>query len=243
MSVFNIRPAVLTDSTREFVVPPTILSDYKNYLYSDKPHTVYDFQILKNWYDKFKDIERVYIRAEYTPINWKSKVGNSDLNKNFRTDYDVKINKGDLCIREDGLIVMLNWQIQEEPNAQATQAIECNHMVTIKRSYDAVADKRGYKLFDAHDEIIVDSMPCIMSEYAGRPDFSAAQNTPGISADMLMICQLQFNEYTNSVRIGDTFEYDSFTYRIVNRVSVEVDISKTYGVIRFEARRVAGEDV
>ena len=242
MSVFNIRPAVLTDSTREFVVPPTMLSDYKNYLHSDIPNAVYDFRVLRSWYDQFTDKEPIIIRAEHFPINWKSKVGNSDANKNFYTDYDVKIQKGDICIREDGLIVMLNWSIQQYINAQTTQAIECNHRITIKRNYDAVADKRGFRLYDAHCETIVDDLPCVMSEYAGRPDFAAAQNAPGISADMLMVCHFQFNEHTKNVQIGDTFEYCNFTYRVINLNYTEVDINHTFGVITVNARRVAGED-
>lgn len=88
------------------------------------------------------------LRAEHFPINWKSKMGNSDANKNFYTDYDVTIRKGDMCIREDGLIVMLNWSIQHYINAQTTQAIECNHRITIKRHIRAAADKRGYKTND-----------------------------------------------------------------------------------------------
>lgn len=40
MSVFKITPTKLTDSTRQFPVPETILSDYKNYLHSDIPNAV-----------------------------------------------------------------------------------------------------------------------------------------------------------------------------------------------------------
>ena len=49
MSVFNIPPAVLTESTRQFAVPPTIISDYKNYLHTDIPNAVYDFRLLRSW--------------------------------------------------------------------------------------------------------------------------------------------------------------------------------------------------
>lgn len=182
------------------------------------------------------------LRAEHFPINWKSKMGNSDANKNFYTDYDVEIQKGDMCIREDGLIVMLNWSIQHYINAQTTQAIECNHIVTIKRHVDATADRRGIKTEDAHDEVIVNELPCVMSEYAGRPDFAAAQNTPGIHADMLTVVNLQWNEYTKEIRVGDTFEWANSTYRVINLNYAEVDINRTFGVITLNARRVAGED-
>lgn len=242
MSVFNIPPAKLTDSTRQFAIPETIQSDYRNYLHSDIPNAVYDFRLLRSWYDQFTEEEPVMLRAEHFPINWKSKMGNSDANKNFYTDYDVKIQKGDMCIREDGLIVMLNWSIQHYINAQTTQAIECNHRITIKRHINALADNRGFKINDAYDKIIVDDLPCVMSEYAGRPDYAAAQNTPGINADMLTVVNLQWNDFTKEVRIDDTFEWCNSTYRIINLNYSEVDIDRTFGVVTLGARRIAGEN-
>lgn len=242
MSVFNIPPARLTDSQRQFVIPETIQSDYRNYLHTDIPNAVYDFRLLRSWYDQFTEEEPVMLRAEHFPINWKSKMGNSDANKNFYTDYDVKIQKGDMCIREDGLIVMLNWSIQQYINAQTTQAIECNHRITIKRHINAYADSRGFKVSDAYDKVIVDDLPCVMSEYAGRPDFAAAQNTPGINADMLTVVNLQWNDYTKEIRIDDTFEWCNSTYRVINLNYSEVDINHTFGVITLNARRIAGEN-
>ena len=242
MSVFNIPPAVLTDSTKQFKIPETIISDYKNYLHSDVPNTVFDFRLLRNWYDQFTDEKKIYIRAEHFPINWKSKVGNSDANKNFYTDYDVEIQKGDICIREDGLIVMLNWSTQHYINAQTTQAIECNNFITVVRHVDAKADNRGFKIEDAHDEVIVDALPCVMSEYAGRPDYTVAQNSPGIHADMLTVASMQFNDRTANIRIGDEFEWGIFKYRVINLNYAEVDINRTHGVLVLNAKRVAGED-
>lgn len=242
MSVFNIPPVKLTDSTRQFAIPETIQSDYRNYLHSDIPNAVYDFRLLRNWYDQFTEEEPVMLRAEHFPINWKSKMGNSDANKNFYTDYDVKIQKGDMCIREDGLIVMLNWSIQQYINAQTTQAIECNHRITIKRHINALADNRGFKINDAYDKIIVDDLPCVMSEYAGRPDYAAAQNTPGINADMLTVVNLQWNDFTKEIRIDDTFEWCNSMYRVINLNYSEVDIDRTFGVVTLGARRIAGEN-
>ena len=241
MSVFEIPKANLTPSTRNFAIPPTILSDYENYLYTDVPHAVFDFTILRSWNDQFKeDYAPTVIRAEYFPINWKSKVGNSDANKNFYTDFNTTILKGDMAVREDGLIVMLNWTIQQYINAQTTQAIECNHYITIKRHVDAKADDRGYLVEAAHDDIIVNHLPCVMSEYAGRPDFSLGQDMPGIHADMLTTISMQWNEETKNVQIGDTFEWSKFTYRVINISHAEVNIDKTHGIITMNARRIAG---
>lgn len=241
MSVFNVPPAVLTDSSRRFPIPRTILSDYTNYLHTDVPNVVYDFRILHSWYDQFEEKEPVYLRAEHFPINWKSKVGNSDANKNFYTDYSFPIKKGDMVIREDGLIAMLNWSTQQYINAQTTQAIECNHYITITRDVDAVADNLGFVVSPAHTEEIVDNLPCVMSEYAGRPDYTVAQNTAGINADMLTNVSLQWNEKTQNIRIDDKFIYMNHVYRIINMSYAEVDINRTHGVIVLNARRIAGE--
>lgn len=242
MSVFDIPEVVLTDSTRHFDIPPTILSDYRNQLHSDVPNTVFDFRLLRNWYDQFENKEEIMIRAEHFPINWKSKVGNSDANKNFYTDYDVEIKKGDIVIREDGLILMLNWSTQQYINAQTTQAIECNNYITVTRHVDAKADKRGFKYEDAFDEIIVDKLPCVMSEYAGRPDYQVSQNTPGVHADMLTIASMQYNDRTSKIKIGDEFDWGTFRYRVINLNLAEVNINRTHGVLVLNAKRVAGEE-
>lgn len=49
MSVFKIPKVKLTNSERSFLIPPTIMSDYTNYLHTDVPNVVYDFRILNSW--------------------------------------------------------------------------------------------------------------------------------------------------------------------------------------------------
>lgn len=119
-------------------------------------------------------------------IEWKSKVGNSDANSNFKTGYGVPIRKGDIVIREDGSIYMLNWSVQRHPNNQSTQAVDCNARLEFTRHVDERVDDRGYLLEEAHEEIIAPELPCVFSEYTGRPDYAASYNTPGIAADHLL---------------------------------------------------------
>jgi len=59
MSIFNIPSATLTSSTKQFVVPPTIQSDWHNYLMTDIPNVVYDFRLLHDWYDQYKTEEPI----------------------------------------------------------------------------------------------------------------------------------------------------------------------------------------
>lgn len=211
---------------------------------TEVPNAVYDFTLYKDWYDKNNPkFEPPMFRAEFFPINWKSKVGNSDLNYNFYTDTHQDVHKGDIVVCEDGTIHMLNWEIQQYINAKTTQAIACNHMLEVYREIEAKADSRGYKVTDAHRETIAPSIPCVMSEYAGRPDFQVAQNSPGIHADMLTIADVQYNENTDRIRIDDQFEWGYFTYRVIGIDQSQLNIDRTMGILRLYARRVAGEDL
>lgn len=83
---------------------------------------------MRDWYQRGTEgYEAIQIRAMLFSIEWKSKVGNSDSNSNFKTGYEMPIRKGDIVIRlEDQHVYMLNWTVQRHPNNQATQAIDCN---------------------------------------------------------------------------------------------------------------------
>lgn len=255
MSVFTIKPSPLTESTREFLIPPTIISDYENYLMTEVPNAVFDFRRLRSWYDlNNNELEPYMLRAEYFPINWKSKVGNSDMNYNFYCSTKMDVQKGDLVIREDGKYFMLNWNIQQYINAKTTQAIECNHVLNIIRHMPAKADKRGYIVTEAHDEVIVEPIPCVMSEYAGRPDYMIAQNAPGIHADMLSICDVQYNEQTANIIENDLFVYGKYTYRVIHIDQTQIEVNginietgefdgTPFGIFRLYLRKVAGEDI
>ena len=182
------------------------------------------------------------IRATYFPIAWKSKIGNSDANSNFKTGYGWEIRKGDIAVREDGTIYMLNWQVQRNPNNQSTQAIACNARLSFARHMDEVLDDRGYLISGATEKSIAPDMPCVYAEYTGRPDYAANYNTPGISADHLLTVQLQLNAKTDEIRLGDTFELMHSKYRVVNRVDSEIEIEHRHGIINLMARRIAGEE-
>lgn len=207
------------------------------------PNANYTFELVRDWYARgAAGYEPEFIRSMYFPINWKSKLGNSDANSNFRTHLRVDIRKGDMVVREDGEIYMLNWQVQRHPNNQSTQAVVCNAFLEFFRDVDEVLDERGYLLEQAHRLSVAPTIPCVYSEYAGRPDYAPAFNTPGIVADHLLTCQTQWNERTKEIRINDQFELMRSTYRIVHMIHHEVDIDGQYGIINITARKVAGEE-
>lgn len=154
----------------------------------------------------------------------------------------MNIRKGDLLIREDGVIYLLNWAVQRHLNNQSTQAVDCNAFVAFYREVDEKLDQRGYVLEPARQEMIAPTIPCLYAEYAGRPDYAASFNTPGILADHLLTCQVQYNDLTKNLRINDKFELMHSAYHIVHLMHNEVDIDGTYGIINIVARKTAGEE-
>ena len=161
---------------------------------------------------------------------------NSDMLTNFKTTHEIPIYKGDMVIREDGTIFQLNWNVQFHPNNQSTQSAECNTHIEITRDTDACLDENAFLVKEAGRKIIVPSIPCVHSLYAGRPDYSAAQGQPGINADHLLTVQIQWNETTKNIRVNDQF----VTYRVVDVSIAQVNINRTHGIIDLNAKRVAG---
>ncbi|MBQ9632166.1 MAG: hypothetical protein IJV04_04525 [Lachnospiraceae bacterium] len=154
----------------------------------------------------------------------------------------MRIKKGDIVIREDGRIFMLNWTVQDMPNNQSTQAIVCNAMLSFTRHVDETVDDRGFLVEEAHEETVVPPIPCVFAEYAGRPDYASSYNAPGISADHLLTVQVQWNDRTKLLRTSDEFQLLNSKYRVVDIVGTELDISQQHGILNLMARKVAGED-
>ena len=234
-------PAIKKTSLRDFRPPPTIEDDFRRLLEHEVPHTNYTFELVRDWYEINKEgYEPIYLRAQQTPIDWKSKIGNSDMSTNFKVTHDIPIRKGDMAIREDGTIFLMTWNVTNHPNNQATQVSECNATTEFRRHFDDIVDAEGYLLEEGGEKVIVPTIPVIHVEYAGRPDFSSASGQPGIHADHLITVSLQYNSTTKKIDLDDKFVLGEFTYRVINISIAEVNIDKEYGVLTLNAKRVAG---
>lgn len=238
---FALVPAPRAGSSKNFCPPATIESDFERLLMHDVPNVNYTFDLIHDWYDHIEEHEEHnYIRAQQTPIDWKSKIGNSDMSTNFKVSHKTAIYKGDMVIREDGLVYLLNWMIQSHPNNQATQSILCNARLTFTRLLPEEVDENGYLLSDNTQVVIAGELPCTHSEYAGRPDFALSQGAAGIAPDHLITVSVQWNKQTRNIRVGDNFTLGDYTYRVINVSMAEVDIDEKHGVLLLNARRVAG---
>lgn len=244
---FDIVRTQYTDSRTSFYVPPTSKSDYRNMLYTQMDFFTGTYTLLRDWYAQFdEDYEPYQFRGTLYPIDWKSKIGNSDMSDNFKTghgDEFPELHKGDMLVSEDGDIRMLNWQVTNHINNQASQALRCNARLTIERWVGDEVDQYANLVEAAHWEVIVNELPCGLTPYQGRPDYSKAQNSPGVVADSLYSGQVQLNRQTRKLRINDEFSYCGARYRIVNIDWSETNINQTFGIININLRRVAGESM
>lgn len=242
-AISTIPPRV-EKSIKDFRPPPTIEDDFRRLLQHDVPYVNFTFELVRDWYAQNDDgYEPIYLRGQQTPIDWKSKIGNSDMATNFKVTHDIPIHKGDMVIREDGRVFLLNWNVTNHANNQATQSVECNSTVEFSRWFDDEVDDRGYQIAKGGRRVIVPIIPVSHQEYAGRPDYSSASGQPGMVPDHLISVYLQWNNITKNIQLDDEFIIGTFTYRVINISIAEVNVDKDYGVQTLNAKRVAGGGV
>lgn len=112
-------------------------ADFDAFLMTDVPHVNWWFTRYHDWTDQQVTSQ---IRGEIFPINWKSKYSGSDTASNFRVSQKTEIQKGDILIREDGEILMLIWNVEDQVNNKKSQVQVCNLMATFTRFQKAVVD-------------------------------------------------------------------------------------------------------
>lgn len=117
----------------------------------DTPGFTFTATLVRDW-EKYNVPElNPQLRCVLFPINWKSNFAAADEGVNFRTDHSHKIKKGDMIVREDGEIYILNWAVHNQVNNQPSQAKRCNLLITIKRRAEEEVDEEGYAISPAEE--------------------------------------------------------------------------------------------
>lgn len=228
-------------SGRTFYVPPTLESDFDNFLNHDIPNVVMDFNLYHNWYDQLEeDYEEKIIRGEIYPNSTKSRYENMDNQLNFRASMSSGIVSGDIIKDKNGKIYLLDWEIEPEPNNASTRALVCNSMLTFSRYTEEQTDERGFVEVEEGYQTIARAIPCNIYRYDGRPEFSSYAGTAGVIPNALTISYVQYNPETDKIRIDDTFEYFNDTYVIIDIDYVGVNMNKTNGVVKIVSKKKAG---
>lgn len=249
-------PYVPQGTSKRFRVPRTLPADFDRFLEQDIPNTVMDFELLHDWYDKFKeDYTPNYIRGELYPDSTKSRYENTDNNMNIRCSLKSGIRKGDILIEPNKTIYILDWAVHKESNNAPSRALRCNLYLTVYQWEGAEVDDDGFVTDDqgfvisgekydrgnGNEKVeIVHKIPANAYRYDGRPEFVAVSGTPGTIAGVLTLLTVQYNEQTKNIKIGHFFDWNNDTYEIVDVNAVGLDIMGNYGTLKLQAKRAAG---
>ena len=169
-------PYIPTGTNRRFHVPRTLAADFDKFLDRDIPNTNMDFEIVKNWYDKDEPgYEPEYIRGEMYPDATKSRYENTDSDMNIRCSVSSGIRKGDMLIRPNGEIYILDWYVELQSNNAPSRALRCNMYLKIEETLQEDIDEEGFVRYNGKPtkKIIVPPIPVNAYRYDGRPEYSA----------------------------------------------------------------------
>ena len=248
------KPYVPQGTNKRFRVPRTLAADFDAFLENDIPNQVMDFELLHDWYDKFKEnYTPRFIRGELYPDSTKSRYENTDNNMNIRCSLKSGIRKGDMVVEPEHKIYILDWNGHKESNNIPSRALECNMLLTVKRYQEAEVDDLGYVIGGGYNVSgegsypeqgewtkIVNKLPCNAYRYDGRPEYVSVSGAPGTIANALTLITAQFNKQTADIHISDVFEWGNEEYEIVDISYVGIDILKTHGTLKLQAKKKAG---
>lgn len=228
-------------TNKRFYIPPTLASDFTEFLDNDIPNTVMDFIVYHDWYDQYKDgyVDKV-VRGELYPDTSKSRYTNTDNVMNIRCGIDSGILKGDIVKDENGVLYVLDWEVHLQSNNAPSRALRCNMSLTVERWRHEKVDEEGYLVEEEGWDTIVDRLPANAYRYDGRPEYSAIAATPGITPNALTLMTVQYNDKTKNIRIGDRFMWGNEYYEIVDVNRIGVSLDETFGCITLQAKKAAG---
>lgn len=201
------------------------------------------FETLHDWYAQFdSQYKKVFWNGEIYANPSKSRYSNEDNHLEIRFARYADVRKGDYIIDEDRVIYLLDWVIGPESNNKPSRCLRCNAKITFKKYVEEEVSWEGKVIKPQHWDEFVKDIPCNAYRYEGRPQFSAINGTPGISANALTVLSIQYNEKTKNIQIGDVFTWGTQEYIVIDVNLNGMDISGKYGMLTIQARMSPGGD-
>lgn len=237
------KPYVPAGTKTRFYRPPTLASDFTEFLDGDLPNMVMDFTLLTDWYDQFKQsYEPHIIRGELYADSSKSRYSNTDNNMNIRCDVNSGIKKGDMLIASNnGEVFVLDWEVALQHNNAPQRALRCNFNLTAQRYVQEVTDELGYLISEEGMATIVDNLPANAYFYDGRnASYFAANSNPGISPEVNALITVQYNEQTKELKVGDEFTWGNDEYIITDISFVGINRAGTSGTLALQSLQKPG---
>lgn len=237
------KPYVPAGTKTRFFRPPTLASDFTEFLDGDIPNTVMDFTLLTDWYEQFKEgYEPYIIRGELYADTAKSRYSNTDNNMNIRCDVNSGIKKGDMLIASNnGEVFVLDWEVALQSNNAPSRALRCNFNMTAERYTAERTDDLGYVIEEEGYKTIVDALPANAYFYDGRnASYYAANSNPGVTPEVNALVTVQYNEQTKMLKVGDEFTWGNDRYIITDISFVGVNRAGTSGTLALQSLQKPG---
>lgn len=237
------KPYNPTGTKARFYRPPTLASDFTEFLDGDLPNMVMDFTMLKNWYDQFEeDYEPSIIRGEFYQAAAKSRYSNTDNEVDLRCDVTSGVQKGDMLIASNNNdIYIVDWEVTLQTNNAPTRGLRCNFTLNAERYTKEIVDAKGYLVQEEGWTTIVDQLPVNGYFYDGRaPSYYAANGNPGVTPEVNALITTQFNPKTKQLKVNDEFTWGNDRYIIVDVSYGGVNLTQTSGTLFLQALQKPG---
>lgn len=216
MPIFGNRRAA---SNLRFYVPPTIQSDYDNYLQTNVPGHTYNATL------NGESSIRCAFHAD----------GNTPGQKKLRVSLSTPIRRGDV-ISIEGEGGYLIDEVARQVNCYVCEPLRLNALLTITRKTPRKADSLGRVIQQAGEETVCTDQP---AHSAGKDSFQKQDVGTIVLGDPLFL--LPLNDATRQIRRDDEFTLDGDAYAVYHADFDLCDPGRTHGIIRLHCRRKAGE--
>lgn len=208
-----------------FYIPPNINNDFQNALNSN---------LGTSFIINFNSLD--IVRAIVPELDYRAKQNGTNGTKPLYSEID-KLKIGDYIQDDENTYIVAFLKNQKFPLCSKIQAQVCNSKVTISHFQKEVTNNNGDIITPESDvQVAADIYSVVMlSGY----EFRTSSGSVGIVPNDLIGLQIQFNDITKNVQIGDTFYYFGSKYRIENIDYSQVSIDLSYGIMLLFARKIS----
>lgn len=202
-----------------FYIPPTLQSNYDNYLNTNVPGHTYNATL------NGAQAIRCAFHAD----------GKTPGEKVLRVSLSTPIRRGDI-IAIEGEGEYLIPEVVQQVDCYACEPLRLNALLTITRKTPLQADRRGRITQQPGTETV-----CTDQLAHGVSSDGFQKQGVGIIVAGEPVFLLPLNDETRRIRREDEFVLDGDTYSIFHANFDQCDPGRTHGVVRLHCRRKAGE--
>lgn len=216
MHIFDNKP--LPSNTR-FYIPPTLQSNYDNYLRTNVPGHTYNATL--------NNVQSIRCAFHADAKNPDEKI--------LRVSLSTPIRRGDIIsIEGEGQYLIPN--VTRQVDCYACEPLRLNALLTVTRKTPRKADSLGQIIQQAGEETICTDQ---LAHSVSSDSFQKQDIGVVVLGEPTFL--LPLNDETRQIRREDEFILDGETYSIYHVGFDQCDPGRTHGIIKLHCRRKGGE--